>query len=438
MSGAGLPLCFFAIAVPLYDKMNMIVQEKGGKPMSRRQRLQNQLDVFLVALKLGLASFGGPTAHLGYFHQEYVVRRKWLDERTYADLIALCQFLPGPASSQTGIGIGVYRAGLAGGILAWLGFTLPSALLMAAFAFAQGGKWLGEGWIHGLKIVAVAVVAHAVLGMGKKLAAGPVRATIAVLAMAAVLLMPAVWTQAAVIVAAGAAGWLLFRQETGLKKPSGQAGGESTGGNQDEAGLSIRLDRSFGIACLVLFFALLVLLPISAVLLDAESLDLADGFYRAGSLVFGGGHVVLPLLEQETVAAGWMERDDFLAGYGLAQAVPGPLFTFAAYLGAWSAGWMGALLATIAIFLPAFLLVLGVLPFWQDLRRHAGMQAALAGVNAAVVGILAAALFTPLWTSAVGKPADFVLASVLFLLLAFWRTPPWIIVVLGAAGGLLL
>lgn len=402
--------------------------------MQPRGTIRTIIEVFAVALKLGLTSFGGPSAHLGYFHQEYVLRRKWIDARTYADLIALCQFLPGPASSQTGIGIGVYRAGLAGGIAAWLGFTLPSVLLLLGFAFLlQGGSVPDGGWIHGLKIVAVAIVAHAVLGMGQKLAAGPVRATIAVLAAAVVLLVPSVLTQAAVIVVAGVAGWLLFRRQLGTVQED-----ERDDGSEASVIPVIRLSRTFGIVCLVLFFALLILLPIASALTDAEWLLLADSFYRSGSLVFGGGHVVLPLLEQETVASGWISRDDFLAGYGVAQAVPGPLFTFAAYLGALTGGLGGALLSTVAIFLPAFLLVLGVLPFWQSLRRHASMQAALRGVNAAVVGLLLAALFTPLWTSAIGRPADFVLAAVLYLLLTFWKTPPWVVVVTGAVVGLLI
>lgn len=402
--------------------------------MHTKGTLRTTLEVFWVALKLGLTSFGGPSAHLGYFHEEYVRRRKWLDAGTYADLIALCQFLPGPASSQTGIGIGVYRAGLAGGIAAWLGFTLPSALLLLGFAFLlQGGAVPDGGWIHGLKIVAVAIVAHAVLGMGKQLATGPARASIAVLAAAAVLLIPSVLTQVAVITAAGATGWLLFRKPIGAEH-----GTENNGRSAAPDHPPIRLSRTFGIICLVIFALLLVLLPVASALTDAPWLELADRFYRTGSLVFGGGHVVLPLLEQETVAAGWISKDDFLAGYGAAQAVPGPLFTFAAYLGALAGGLGGALLATVAIFLPAFLLVLGALPFWQELRRYAGMQAALRGVNAAVVGLLLAALFTPLWTSAIVKPADFVAAAVLYVLLTFWKTPPWFVVVAGALAGLLL
>lgn len=403
--------------------------------MDRRARWRNGRDVFWTALKLGLTSFGGPTAHFGYFRQEYVVRRKWLDERTFADLIALCQFLPGPASSQTGIGIGVYRAGLPGGFLAWLGFTLPSALLMAALAFAQGAFGIEGGWVHGLKIVAVAVVAHAVLGMGRKLANGPVKAAIAVAAAAAVLLLPAVYTQAAVIVAAGAAGWRLFRRKAEAER---QVEASEPNDEPCNGARSVALSRPFGLACLLLFFALLALLPVASAISGAPWIDLADRFYRPGSLVFGGGHVVLPLLEQETAAAGLLGRDAFLAGYGLAQALPGPLFAFAAYLGAAAAGWGGALLATVAIFLPAFLLVLGALPFWHALRRHAGMRAALAGINAAVVGLLLAALYSPLWTSAVREPKDFVLAAVLYLLLAVWRTPPWAIVLLGALGGMLL
>jgi chromate transporter len=408
--------------------------------VARNGQRHSRFEVFRIALKLGCLSFGGPSAHLGYFHQEYVKRRKWLDERTYAELIALCQFLPGPASSQAGIGIGMYRAGLAGGLMAWLGFTLPSALLMAAFAFVRNAVQIGEGWIHGLKIVALAIVAHAVLDMGRKLAAGPARAGIAVLASGAVLLVPSVLTQAAVIVACGILGWIAFRREAPQPAEPGRtsAGTDHAGSTSVNTAPLAPVSRSAGIGFLILFFILLLALPAAAAMTDDENIRMADRFYRSGALVFGGGHVVLPLLERETVAAGLVDRDDFLVGYGAAQALPGPLFAFAAYLGALMAGWKGALLATVAIFLPGFLLVAGTLPFWDALRRHAGMRAALAGINAGVVGILLAALYTPIWTSAVRRPADFALASVLFVLLAFRKAPPWAIVLLGAGAGFLL
>ncbi|GIQ62755.1 chromate transporter [Paenibacillus cisolokensis] len=391
-----------------------------NKPKSKTQAL---LEVFAVSTKLGLTSFGGPIAHLGYFHDEYIRRRKWMDERSYADLVALCQFLPGPASSQVGIGIGIIRAGLLGGLTAWLGFTLPSVIALVLFAFLLQGFDIGHaGWIHGLKIVAVAIVAQAVLGMGQKLTPDRNRATIAIVAASVTLLWQTAFSQVLLIVLAGAAGLLLYRKTTIPETPN----------------LSVPVSRSFAVVCLTLFFGLLIVLPLLRQFGALDWLALFDSFYRAGSLVFGGGHVVLPLLEREVVPTGWISKEDFLAGYGAAQAVPGPLFTFAGYLGAMISGVKGALIATAAIFLPAFLLITGALPFWNALRKSPKVQGALVGINAAVVGILLAALYNPLWTTAILAPADFALVSILFLMLVFWKLPPWVVVITGAIGGTLI
>lgn len=401
----------------------MNVQQKE-EHQTGSQRLRRLAEVALVSTKLGFTSFGGPIAHLGYFHDEYIRRRKWMDEKSYADLVALCQFLPGPASSQVGIGIGMIRAGMLGGLIAWLGFTLPSAAALAAFAFVlQGFDVGGMGWIHGLKIVAVAIVAHAVLGMGRNLTPDRNRATIAVITAAVALLWQTAFSQVALITAAGLCGLWLYRSTAIPETPE----------------MPVRISRFTAVLCLVIFFVLLAALPFIRQLASGTLwVALFDSFYRSGSLVFGGGHVVLPLLEREVVPPGWVGRDDFLTGYGAAQAVPGPLFTFAAYLGAVANGVNGALIATAAIFLPAFLLVIGTLPFWNALRKNARVRGALIGINAAVVGLLLAALYDPLWTSAILAPADFALASALFLMLQFWKLPPWIVVIAGAAGGLLI
>ncbi|MCQ6562287.1 chromate transporter [Paenibacillus mendelii] len=390
------------------------------EPQSRARAL---LEVWTVSTKLGLTSFGGPIAHLGYFHNEYVRRRRWMDERSYADLVALCQFLPGPASSQVGIGIGVIRAGLLGGLTAWLGFTLPSVIALALFAFILQGFDIGSaGWIHGLKIVAVAIVAQAVLGMGQKLTPDRSRATIAILVASATLLWQTAFTQVLLIVAAGIVGMMLYRKTAA----------------PEASGLSVPISRGVAVLCLAVFFGLLILLPLLRQYAAADWLSLFDSFYRSGSLVFGGGHVVLPLLEREVVPTGWVSEADFLAGYGAAQAVPGPLFTFAGYLGAMISGIKGALIGTAAIFLPAFLLIVGALPFWNSLRTSPKVQGALIGINAAVVGILLAALYNPIWTTAILSPADFALASILFAMLVFWKLPPWVVVIAGAIGGALM
>ncbi len=388
------------------------------------------LEVLAVSTRLGLTSFGGPVAHLGYFRDEYVVRRRWLDEQTYADLVALCQFLPGPASSQVGIGIGTLRAGPLGGLAAWLGFTLPSALALTAFAYGVDRFNVADaGWVHGLKIVAVAVVAQAVWGMSRQFCTDRARTTIAILAALAILAVPSAIGQILVIVLAGLLGWRLFPTAASAPASHGQ----------------IPLGRRAGVAALVLFFGLLIGLPLLRLALPASSsggLALFDSFYRVGSLVFGGGHVVLPLLQAEVVPPGWLSTDQFLAGYGAAQAVPGPLFTFAAYLGAGRGpvpnGVAGAALALVAIFLPSFLLIFGALPFWDALRARPSFQSALRGINAAVVGILLAALYTPVWTSAILRPADFGLAVAALGLLMVWKLPPWVVVIFSALGGALL
>jgi chromate transporter len=382
------------------------------------------LEILLVSTRLGLTSFGGPIAHLGYFHEEYVRRRKWLDEKSYADLVALCQFLPGPASSQVGIGIGVMRGGLLGGILAFLGFTAPSVIALIVFALLlQGLDVANAGWIHGLKIVAVAVVAHAILGMAQKLTTDTMTRTIALFAVVGTLLLPSAFTQVGLILFAAVAGLFLFKMDTAKEK---------------DADLHFPISKTFAIICLELFIVLLFALPLLRSVIGADWLAMFDSFYRSGSLVFGGGHVVLPLLEREVVPTGWLSKEDFLAGYGAAQAVPGPLFTFAAYLGAVMSGWKGGLLATVAIFLPAFLLVLGTLPFWNALRRNPKVKGALVGVNAAVVGILIAAFYDPILTSSILSPADFAMAAILFTMLAYWKLPPWVVVLTGAVGGGLL
>jgi chromate transporter len=381
------------------------------------------LEILLVSTRLGLTSFGGPIAHLGYFHEEYIRRRKWMDEKSYADLVALCQFLPGPASSQVGIGIGVMRAGMLGGILAFIGFTLPSVIALILFALLIQGLDVGDAnWIHGLKIVAVAIVAHAILGMAQKLTPDLPRKSIALFALVGTLLWQTAFIQIGVIILAGVVGYILYKNQS----------------DNDQSQLIFPISKKLGATCLSLFFGLLIFLPILREITSLSWVALFDSFYRSGSLVFGGGHVVLPLLQKEFVPIGWLSEDSFLAGYGATQAVPGPLFTFAAYIGAVINGWKGGLIATIAIFLPAFLLILGTLPFWDKLRRNPQVKGALIGVNAAVVGILISAFYDPIWTSAILKPVDFAFSAVLFSMLVYWKLPPWIVVITGAFGGMLL
>jgi chromate transporter len=383
------------------------------------------LEVLAAFGRLGLTSFGGPVAHIGYFRQEFVTRRKWLDERAFADLVALCQFLPGPASSQTGFAIGLMRAGPLGGLAAWIGFTLPSAILMTAFAYRVASLTGpgAQGAIHGLKLVAVAVVAQAVLGMARSMTPDVRRAAIALAAVAIVTLAAATIGQVAAIGLGALAGLVLCRDanEPAMRETA------------------LQLPRRVGVVALGLLLALLVGGPVLSALTTSQAVARFDAFYRSGALVFGGGHVVLPLLKDAVVDRGWVRQGDFLAGYGAAQAMPGPLFTFAAYLGAVMRGspngLVGAALGLLAIFLPGLLALLAALPFWGRLRARPDARAAMQGANAAVVGILAAALYNPVWTGAIADPADGALALSGLVLLSGLRTPPVFVVVLGAGVG---
>jgi chromate transporter len=392
------------------------------KADARRGRTGEVLAVFL---RLGLTSFGGPIAHLGYFHEEFVVRRRWLDEKTYVDLVALSQFLPGPASSKVGIAIGLSRAGYLGALAAWTGFTLPSAIALVLFGYGVAALHdaLHSSWLHGLMVAAVAVVAQAVLTMMRSLTPDRERATLAVVAAIIVMALPSSVAQIGAIALGAVVGLILFRGTP----PS------------DHVSLPHPVSRPAAVTAIVIFFAILILLPFITAAVPSHSLQLFEAFYRAGSLVFGGGHVVLPLLQASVVPPGWVTNDAFLAGYGAAQAVPGPLFTFSAYLGAVMGpapnGWVGAILCLIAMFLPAFLLVIGPLPFWDELRGRSQTQAALRGVNAAVVGLLLAALYNPVWTSGITSAGDFALGVAAFLLLFMWKAPPWLVVVFCAVGG---
>ncbi|MCC6001363.1 MAG: chromate efflux transporter [Pararhodobacter sp.] len=398
------------------------MSDTSGAP-ARKPLPGTATEVFLTFLKLGLTSFGGPIAHLGYFRDELVTRRRWLNDSAYADLVALCQFLPGPASSQVGFALGMIRAGWLGALAAFTAFTLPSALVLLAFAMTAASMPgpAGTGVLNGLKIVAVAIIAHAVWGMAKSLCPDKERAAIAVGAVAFLAFVPG---------AVGMVGAILLGGLGGLAL--GRGTGAPTGGQ-----MNVPISRRAGTVALVVFSALLALLPVLAG--QGQALAVIDSFFRAGALVFGGGHVVLPLLQAETVATGWVTPDDFLAGYGAAQAVPGPLFTFAAYLGAVLGpapnGIMGATLALGAIFLPGFLLLVGVLPYWDQFRRAAYAQSLMQGANAAVVGILGAALYSPVFTSAIGDMRDFALALACFVLLMAWKAPPWAVVIVAALGG---
>ncbi len=385
-------------------------------------------EVFAAFLKLGVTSFGGPIAHLGYFRDELVVRRKWIDETAYADLVALCQFLPGPASSQVGFALGLLRAGPLGALAAWTAFTLPSAILLVLFATVAASidGPVGTGLLHGLKIVAVAVVAQAVWGMAKSLTPDRERASIALAAIVCVVFVAGAFGQVLALAVGAVAGLVFCRAEA-----AGQA-----------SHLSFGVPKTVGYVSLASLALLLVFLPLLAASAASQGVSLFDAFYRAGALVFGGGHVVLPLLQSEVVSNGWVTKDAFIAGYGATQAVPGPLFTFAAYLGAVVGpqpnGLAGAAIALVAIFLPGMLLLVGALPFWEGFRKRLLAQAAMRGANAAVVGILGAALYDPVWTSAIFTAKDFTLALAGFILLTVWKTPPWAVVLFCAAGGVLL
>jgi len=388
-------------------------------------RVGSPLEVLSVFFKLGVSSFGGPIAHIGYFREEFVVRRRWLDEPAFVDLVALCQFLPGPASSQVGFSIGLMRAGYAGGLAAWTGFTLPSAMILVLFAYgaeALSGT-AGAGLLHGLKLVAVAVVAQAVWSMARNLCPDRERASIAVAAALIILFSGSAGAQIAAILLGGLAGLWLCRDAPAI------AAGQ----------LAMPVSRRAGLLALGAFALLLGGPPILRSVWTAPGLALFEAFYRSGALVFGGGHVVLPLLRQAFVSPGWVSDNAFLAGYGAAQAVPGPLFTFAAYLGTVVGptphGVPGAVLGLVGIFLPGILILLGTLPFWDSFRKRANAQAVMRGINAAVVGLLGAALYDPVWTSSVNTPGDFGVALVGFVLLAVWRAPPLLVVVVSALGG---
>ncbi|ANE47841.1 hypothetical protein SY83_17815 [Paenibacillus swuensis] len=402
----------------------------------KTNRTKTSGDVFWTALKLGCTSFGGPTAHLGYFREEYVIRKQWLKEKEYADLVALCQFLPGPASSQVGMAIGMKRAGLWGGFLAWLGFTLPSALLLFVFAtLLSTYSWSSAGWLQGLKIVAVAVVAQAVWGMAKSLTPDRSRQSIALMAAVMILIIPQAWMQLAVLSCSGLAGWFLYKQVPTNERVDVHLENDST---------IYSVGQKVTWSCGIIFIGLLIVLPIAAVIYPSLWLQTAAAFYRIGALVFGGGHVVLPLLQEVTVDQGWILDETFLAGYAAAQAVPGPLFTFAGFIGAsmsdfsiLSAAGFSAT-ALMFIFAPSFLLVAACLPYWDRLRTQPHVQKVLAGVNAGVVGLLLAALYDPIWTGTMHTPVHISIGMVLFGLLTFWKAPPWLVVLLGASGGALL
>jgi len=386
------------------------------------------LEVLRVFLKLGVSSFGGPIAHIGYFREEFVVRRSWLDEQAFVDLVALCQFLPGPASSQVGFSIGLMRAGYAGALAAWTGFTLPSAIILVLFAYGAGALSgpAGTGVLHGLKLVAVAIVAQAVWGMARTLCPGRERASIAVLSALIILFSSSSLAQIGTILLGGILGLWLCRNAPPMA----------------EGHIAMPVSRRAGLLALAAFFILLIGLPVLQALNGSPGVALFDAFYRSGALVFGGGHVVLPLLREAFVAPGWVSDEAFLAGYGAAQAVPGPLFTFAAYLGAVVKpsphGVAGAALGLFGIFLPGILILLGALPFWDSFRTRIEAQSVMRGVNAAVVGLLGAALYNPLWTSSVKTPGDFGVALVGFVLLSVWRAPPLVVVIVSALEGIAL
>ena len=381
--------------------------------------------LFVVFLRLGLTSFGGPTAHIAYFRDEFVSRRRWLSEQHYADLVALCQFLPGPASSQVGLSLGLMRGGYLGALLAWIGFTLPSAILLILFALgiAQDQSWLSPSALHGLKIVAVAVVAQALLGMGRQFCSSTLTVGLAIASAVILLLAPGMLAQMAVIVAAGVIGshWL-------------------KGQNQQGQPVTLSVQPRTGYIALGFLLVLLAGLPLISAIYSSHTLEQFAAFFRAGSMVFGGGHVVLPLLHSETVLTSWVTHEAFVAGYGAAQAVPGPLFTFSAFLGASMqdnpTGWLGGLWCLVAIFLPSFFLLLAALPFWVKLSAKPKMRGALSAINAAVVGLLGAAFYAPVWTSAITSAQDVALGLVAFGMLKFAKCPPWLVVLAYALGGM--
>lgn len=380
------------------------------------------LHIFMVSLKLGLMSFGGPTAHLGYFYDEYVKKRQWLDEKEYSDLVALCQFLPGPASSQVGIGIGTVRGGMMGGIISFIGFTFPSIIILMLFSLIFTNSEADFSWLQGLKLVAVAIVAQAILGMGKKLTNSKPTITLAIFVLFMSLLIDHIFIQVISLVITGIYG-LLFLKPNSIQSAS----------RREKV---FHLPKRLGVISITLFITLLIMLPIASSLTNNIWIKMFDSFYRSGSLVFGGGHVVLPLLEKEFVPQALISPDHFITGYAAAQAVPGPLFTFASYIGTSITGISGGLLATVAIFLPAFLLLFGILPFWDTIKSNVYADGFLKGISAGVVGILIAAFYNPIWTSTINKELDFVLATALFVLLMFFKCPSWAIVLIGLLLGI--
>ncbi|KKI64853.1 chromate efflux transporter [Staphylococcus cohnii] len=381
------------------------------------------INIFFVALKLGLLSFGGPTAHLGYFYDEYVKKRKWLDEKEYSDLVALCQFLPGPASSQVGIGIGTIRAGIGGGIISFIGFTLPSVIILMIFSALFTNSDVSFTWMQGLKLVAVAIVGQAIIGMGKKLTNTKTTIALALFVLILSLVINNLYIQVIALSITGVYG-LIFLKQTSTDRTKIK-------------NKSFKLPKKLGFVSLLLFFLLLTVLPIASAMTNNLWLKMFDSFYRSGSLVFGGGHVVLPLLKNEFVPSGLISPDNFITGYAAAQAVPGPLFTFASYIGMSMEGIGGAILATIAIFLPAFLLLFGILPFWDNIKSNIYAEGFLKGISAGVVGILIAAFYNPIWTSTIKSELDFALASSLFILLMYFKLPSWAIVLIGIILGVL-
>jgi len=393
--------------------------------------MSSPLQIFFIFLRLGLTGFGGPIAHLGYFRHEFVERKKWMDEKSYADLVALCQFLPGPASSQVGAAIGLSRGGLPGALAAWLGFTLPSAILLIlfalGFAYFNPSEAVQPGWLKGLKIVAVAVVAHAIWGMGKKLCPELSRILIAIGTAIGTIFIPGTVGQISMILLGAFLGYWLKDSQASSPQNS----------------LQTTVSKITGSLMLAAFLGLLFLLPLLATNSQNYTVKLFDGFYRAGALVFGGGHVVLPLLQAEVVPPGWVSDNAFLAGYGMAQAVPGPLFTFAAYLGAVSSeapsGFIGGLIALVAVFLPSMLLIVGILPFWEQLRQKRFIQQIMPGINASVVGLLLSAFYHPVWTSAIFSIYDLTLAITGFFLLQILKWPSWsVVLLLALIAGVLL
>ena len=381
------------------------------------------INIFFVALKLGLLSFGGPTAHLGYFYDEYVKKRKWLDEKEYSDLVALCQFLPGPASSQVGIGIGTIRGGIGGGIISFIGFTLPSVIILMIFSALFTNSDVSFTWMQGLKLVAVAIVGQAIIGMGKKLTNTKTTIALALFVLILSLVINNLYIQVIALSITGVYG-LIFLKQTSTDRTKIK-------------NKSFKLPKKLGFVSLSLFFLLLTVLPIASSMTNNLWLKMFDSFYRSGSLVFGGGHVVLPLLKNEFVPSGLISPDNFITGYAAAQAVPGPLFTFASYIGMSMEGIGGAILATIAIFLPAFLLLFGILPFWDNIKSNIYAEGFLKGISAGVVGILIAAFYNPIWTSTIKSELDFALASSLFILLMYFKLPSWAIVLIGIILGVL-